>query len=300
MNQKIIVTDIEHIGDPFTLNYCGKLYIYATSASDGFKVFVADENDMSKVTEVGYCYRNCPWGINSYWAPEVIHHNGKFIMHYTCRWKETNTLRMSTAISDSPLGPFIDVQDTPIFEFGYAAIDGTCFVDDDGQGYFYFSRDCSENMIGEYHVSQTYGVKLTPDLTRPVGEPVLLSTPETEWEHKSGKWLWNEGPAMLKHNGKYYLSYSANCYKELEYSVCYSVSDSPLGKYEKAPENPILRYVENEFSGPGHNAYFKTDDGQMWTSFHIHSDYGKGGGDRKICFAKAYFDKDDKLVIDYK
>lgn len=297
INDKIFLTDITGIGDPFTLAYDGKYYIYATSASNGFRVFVTE--DFVHVEDKGLCFTDCTWGVSHFWAPEVIYYKGKFIMHYTsCATKEEG-LRMSTAVADSPLGPFVDISDKPVFDFGWPSIDGTAFIDDDGQGYFYFSRDCSRNIIDGKHVSQIYGVKLSPDMLRPVGEPVLISQPETEWEFKSGDWLWNEGPAMLKHDGKYYLSYSVNCYTSLYYSVCYSVSDSPLSGFVKAKENPILKYIDGVMSGPGHNSYFKTFDGQLMTSFHIHSDYEKRGGNRRICFAKAFF-KDGKLVIDYE
>lgn len=290
-------TDITGIGDPFTLLYDGKYYIYATNAPDGFRVYTSD--DLITLKDEGYCYKDCPWGMGSYWAPEVIYFNGKFIMHYTCRWKEKKSLRMSTAVADSPLGPFKDISDTPLFEFGYAAIDGTAFIDDDGQGYFYFSRDCSENEINGIHESHTYCVKLDSEMLRPVGEPVFVSAPTTEWEKKSGDWRWNEGPAMLKHNGKYYLSYSANYYAGKYYSVCYSTSTKPMEGFIKAAENPILSYIEGEMSGPGHNAYFKDKEGNLMTSFHIHTDYDHPSGNRRICFAPVHFEN-DKLVIDYK
>lgn len=294
---KIIQTEITGIGDPFTLLYEGKYYIYATNAGDGFKVYSSD--DLVHLKDEGYCYKNSPWGIGSFWAPEVIYYNGKFIMHFTARWKKTNTLRMSTAIADSPLGPFIDISDEPVFDFGYASIDGTAFIDDDGQNYFYFSRDCSENLVNGIHESHIYCVKMDKDMLRPVGEPIFISAPTTDWEKKSGDWRWNEGPAMLKHNGKYYLSYSANYYAGKYYSVCYSVSDKPTEGFVKAEENPIMAYIEGEISGPGHNAYFINKQGELMTSFHIHTDYDHPTGNRRICFAKAHFDG-DRLVIDYK
>lgn len=293
---KIIVTDIRGIGDPQVVPYQGRYYIYATSASKGFRVF--ETEDLIHVTDKGLCYDGGTWGKNCFWAPEVLYHNDKFIMYYTARANEDEGHRISVAVADSPLGPFNDIQDTPVFDFGYAIIDGSPFIDDDGKGYLYFSRDCSKNIVDGHHTSQVYGVELTEDMLRPKGKPVLLSTPTEPYEKLSQNYLWNEGPAMLKHNGRYYLSYSANCYATHDYCVCYSTSTSPLGSFIKAKENPILAKVEKVVSGPGHNAYFTTFENEIMTSFHIHSDYEKGGGDRRICFAKVHFN-DDKLIIAY-
>ena len=60
------------------------------------------------------------------------------------------------------------------------------------------------------------------------------------WEHKTtGANMWNEGAFMYKHNGKYYLTYSANLWAR-EYAVGYAVADSPLGDFVK-PEKPYSR-----------------------------------------------------------
>jgi hypothetical protein len=52
--------------------------------------------------------------------------------------------------------------------------------------------------------------------------------------------MWNEGAFMYKHNGKYYLTYSANPFWAREYAVGYAVADSPLGDFVKPEKNRIL------------------------------------------------------------
>lgn len=66
------------------------------------------------------------------------------------------------------------------------------------------------------------------------GDAVRLLTPEQAWELESGNPLWNEGPEMIKHGGRYYLTYSGNCFAGSAYSVGYAVASEPLGPFVKA------------------------------------------------------------------
>lgn len=70
------------------------------------------------------------WGFTDFWAPEVVEYKGRYYMYYTARWNKNNSLRIGAAVSDSPEGPFKDVYDAPMFDFGYAAIDANVFIDD--------------------------------------------------------------------------------------------------------------------------------------------------------------------------
>jgi len=138
---------IKHIGDPFVLRAAdGTYYCYATSAPDGFKAWTSP--DLVHWTDLGYVYKrkDDSWGESDFWAPEVVHDRGKFFMHYSARWGMNQSLRIGVATADSPGGPFLDVFNFPMFDFDYAAIDGHVFFDDDGRKYFYYSRDCSENI----------------------------------------------------------------------------------------------------------------------------------------------------------
>lgn len=293
---KILKTEITNIGDPFIVAYKGVYYHYSTSHENGFIVYIS--NDLKKWENKGLCYQNSKVGYQNFWAPEVYIKNEKFYMLFTSKNKESDYLTLSLAVSNNPLGPFIDVLDKPFYDFGYAAIDGHIFKDEDGQYYLYYARDCSQNIINGIHTSQIYGVKLNEDWTVS-GEPKLLTTPSGSFETKRKDWQWNEGPFVLKHNGKYYLSYSVNCFDDKLYSVSYATSKDPLGEFIKARENPILTHIEGEISGPGHNMYFKTFEGELYTAFHIHTDINKPSGNRRTCFAKYTF-IDNKLIIDYK
>ncbi|MCH5158106.1 MAG: glycoside hydrolase family 43 protein [Clostridiales bacterium] len=313
------LTNITQIGDPFVLYDGGMYYMYATHSGEGICVWRGSSPE--KVESVGLCYfKKDSFGDGCFWAPEVVKRaDGKYVMHFTARDRRDGVLRTGAAVSDSPLGPFKDVRPgKPMFDIGKATIDATCFIDDDGEGYLFYALDCSVNVINGVHTSQIYGVKLSESLTEVVGEHVLISTPTQGWEtnellapclslldnpeFKDGKtrFLWNEGPYVLKHNGKYYMTYSANCYDCPDYSVGYAVADKPLGEYKKYEGNPIMSKVEGELSGPGHNAFFKDKDGKLICAFHCHTHYDKPSGDRRYCLCPAEFDENGVLKLLYK
>ena len=291
---------IKNIGDPFVLRVPdGTYYCYATSATDGFKAWTSP--DLVHWTNTGYIYqrRDDSWGTSDFWAPEVVHYEGKYFLHYSARWGENQSLRIGVATSNSPGGPFVDVFNQPMFDFGYAAIDGHVFFDEDGSKYLYYSRDCSENVVDGRHESHLYVAELNDDLTSLKREPLLITKPEQDWEKRSGpEWLWNEGPFVLKHNSRYYLMYSANFFASREYSVGYAVAESPMGPFVKAAHNPILFAPNGEISGPGHNSVTTSPDGrELFIVYHIHTDPQSPGGDRQVCIDRIGFREDGSLYV---
>ena len=285
------ITDIIKIGDPQILLYEGKYYCYATSFEHyerGFCVWVSE--DLESFSEAIPCFDAMKyWGKSHFWAPEVVYHNGKFIMHYSAMSRELGSLRIGVATSDSPTGPFQDVHGKPMFDPGYATIDGSVLTCDEGN-FFYYSRDCSENIVNGEHTSQLYCVKMNDDLTEVVGEHILVSTPEEPFELKSRSvnCLWNEGPSVIQLNGKYVMNYSANCYATNDYAICVSVADSPFGPFKKSVNNPVLSCSDDLF-GAGHNALFRDKNGDIMTSFHIQTDPEHPSGNRRTVIGRVFF-----------
>ncbi|KRQ87675.1 Extracellular exo-alpha-(1-_5)-L-arabinofuranosidase precursor [Caloramator mitchellensis] len=291
---------IKEIGDPFVLkDIDGKYYCYATSASDGFKVWIS--KDLVNWELFGYCFKADEdfWGYQDFWAPEVVFYNDKYYMFYTARWKKNDSLRIGVAISDKPYGPFKDMFNGPMFDFGFAAIDAHVFFDDDGRKFMYFSRDCSENIVEGRHESHLYGVELNDDLVSFKGDIVLLTKPEQDWELKSGpEWRWNEGPFMLKRNGIYYLMYSANFYASRDYSVGYATSKSPLGPFKKYEKNPVLFSNKDEISGPGHHSITNSPDNkEMFIVYHTHTYPDNPSSNRQVCIDRIGFDDSGNIIV---
>lgn len=293
---------INGIGDPFIIrdHKTGVYTAIATSASIGF--YGWDSKDLVNWESRHWVYQrpDNTWSTDSYWAPEVVFYRDAYYMFYTARDK-SGRLLISVAKSDSAAGPYEDVSpEKPVFDFGYAIIDASVLVDEDGRAYMYYAKDVSENIImNGKHVSQIYGVELSEDLLSIKGEPVLLTSPDSAWENPQESWAWNEGPIVLKHNNEYYLAYSANMFESPAYSVGYAKSTNPLGPYEKAEENPILATKQLEgISGSGHHSYFNSPDGtELFTAYHTHTVPQKPSGNRQLAIDRAMFTEDGKFIV---
>ncbi len=238
--------------DPYILLYNNKYYLYSTNSPDGYLVYQSD--DLTHWENKGLCLRKEDvMGDKWFWAPEVMYHNGKFYMVYT------SEEHLGIAVSDSPTGPFRQEKKAWLNERN--AIDGDFFADNDGTIYLYYVRFDNGNII--------YGARLNSDFTLDEASERRLIAAEEDWETRDC--LVAEGPFMLKHNGKYYLTYSANHYRSPDYAIGYAVSDSPLGPFVKYEGNPILH--KNEYvNGVGHHSFTTSKNkNQLICVYHSHN-----------------------------
>lgn len=286
------------IGDPYVITENGKYYMVATSDKTAFKLFssvnlVDWEYDSLIYTNV----QENSWARTALWQPQIIKKDNKYYMYYSGQDKN-NTLRIGVAVCDTINGIYKDVTDKPIFDFGYAVIDPNVYIDDDGSIYMYYSMDCSENKVDNINTSQIYIVKMDSMTSITAKEGKMLITPDQEWEKISGNaFRWNEGPDILKHNGKYYLFYSANYFDSRSYSIGYAVSDRPEGPFVKN-KNPVLTSEYSEISGTGNNSFFKSIDGkELFTAYHMHIDPKAGFGSRFLAIDRCGFKEDGTFYI---
>ena len=95
----------------------------------------------------------------------------------------------------------------------------------------------------------------------------------------------NEGPYVIKHDGKYYLTLSIGNYQDNSYQVIQAVADKIDGPYRKltAEEGGVLLSSavsgSQEISGPGHHSFVSVGD-QLVMIYHRHNDVVAAGGPR--------------------
>ena len=284
-------------------------------------------------TPIGLTHKRDPaasWGTEFFWAPEVYFRNGKYIMVYSAQWRnnpthEDESFRIGIAVSDSPRGPFHDVKNEPLFDPGWPVIDADVLFDEDGRCFMYFSRCCYKHPVDSelselvkkngwfqtVEESWIYGIEIKPDFSGVIGEPVLilrpsvkLDEPNTAWENVSVMTRevnrrWTEGPTTFKHNGIYFVMYSANSVFGDNYALGYATSRSPLGPYLKAANNPVARKNTDrggEVTTTAHNCIAMSPDGSEM--FCVYGARTKATGKERVLFVnRMEVQKDGTLVV---
>ena len=286
------VGGIVPIGDPFALKHGDTYYLYGTSPPrHGFKVWesanLVDWKD--KGLALDSRADGNKWGVNRFWAPEVVYYNNKFYMTYSAGGKD-GIMRIALAASEKPLGPFINLK-APLFDRGTSFIDGHIFIED-GTPYLFYVKDCSQNIINGRHISQIFVQEMSEDLLSLKGSPRLAIQPDQQWEGLQKDYQWNEGPFVLKHKEIYYLMYSANFFASADYGIGYATASSPLGPWRKYEENPIAeKDLSLGVSGPGHNSVTTSPDGsELFIVYHSHSDPENPRRGRTMNIDRLYFE----------
>lgn len=142
--------------------------------------------------------------------------------------------------------------------------DPSFFKDDDGRVYFYWG--CSD-------VNPIIGVEVDPnDGFKAIGEPVELighNRDKYGWEqfgenNEEDSNGWNEGPAVIKANGKYYLQYASNGTQFRTYCDGVYIGESPLGPFEYMEDSPFSIKPGGFIGAAGHGHTFKDKYGNYW------------------------------------
>lgn len=276
--------------DPDVLYYNGTYYLYCTNAGDanddqGIKVYTS--TDLVHWTEQGWAFQKGDgWGTANFWAPDTIERDGVFYMYYVANEQ------ICVATSDSPLGPFTQDANEPMHS-DVKEIDAHVFYDEaSGKYYIYFVRFTNGNVI--------WGAELNDDM-KSIKEETLTEIMHADqgWDQAMGNI--NEGPFMLVHDGKYYLTYSGSHFESTQYGSGYAVADSPLGTYTKYANNPIMQ--SNTLAhGTGHHCVTTSPDGtEMFMVYHSHHDLSTTEP-RQLCIDRMQFttDREGNTVLEVK
>lgn len=214
------------------------------------------------------------------WAPEVFRPEagGDFYIVYSGGSGDNTGHEIFVDRADSPAGPW-KPHSGPLAPRGF--IDGHVFRDTDGRLYLYAS------IVG----SGISAWALSADLKSAAGRKFLF-------DHKSHPEAWitepvHEGPYMLKRNGTYYLTFSANgcCLNDL-YGVGVAVGSSPLGPFVKAKNNPLL-WKTPEVGGVGHHSFAVGPNGGLACLYHAHKPGLRAATDqRHVLMSAAWFEAD--------
>lgn len=177
--------------------------------------------------------------------------------------------------------------------FPISMTDPDLFLDEDGRLYFYYG--CS-------NYEPIYGVELNPKTFNPIGTPVECFNSNKNiygWE-QSGDYNtgaerpWIEGAWMTKYRGKYYLQYASPGTEFKSYNDGVYLSDSPLGPFKLAENNPCSYKPEGFVAGAGHSSTFQDKYGNYWRVSTMTISQ-KHMFERRLGLFPMFFDKDGWL-----
>jgi GH43 family beta-xylosidase len=257
---------------------------------------------------IWHCHESGPMS-KHIWAPELHFLYGKWYIYYAGGEKEDIWKIRPYVLECQGNDPMNDewiekgkMQRAAEDEFSFEAfsLDATVF-ENKGKWYYIWAEKVG---VGK-QISNLYIAEMENGYTLKTVQ-VLLTTPDYDWE-RIGFWV-NEGPGILKRNGKIYLTYSAS-----ETGTCYCVgmltadeNDDLLDPRSwKKERYPVLASCEEKgIYGPGHNSFTKDADGNDIIVYHARTETEIVGDplynpNRHAMLMKVQWDENDRPVFSY-
>ncbi len=258
------------LADPSIYTAKGKYYLTGTGGGQGVTpgFYILESKDLktwapptgpSETSHMILRKGDQAFGETGFWAPQILKEKDTYYLTYTANEQTV------IAQSKSLLGPYKQTVIAPI-DGSAKNIDSYIFKDDDGKFYLYHVRFNKGNFLWVAEFDLEKGtikpetLKKCFDNTEPW---------ETTPNYPSSPIM--EGPTVMKLNKKYYLFYSANHYRNIDYAVGYAVSDSPTGPWLKQKDSPIIHRTIVGDNGSGHGDFFAGPKNQLYYVYHVHN-----------------------------
>lgn len=210
--------------------------------------------------------QNPPLAVKNRWAPEVHKYKGSYYMFTTYFSSKTNHRGCTVLKSEFPEGPFSEITNGTVTPEDWDAIDGTFYVDEDGNPWMIFVHEWTSTDDG---VGRMAAAKLSDDLTHFVSEPIeLFRADAPKWANKNKV---TDGCFMYKSkDGKLMMIWSNFTEANLEgycVGIAYSKNGKVDGEWEQDEKLLFSKGMFGENDG-GHGMIFKGIDGDMYLSIH--------------------------------
>ncbi len=243
------------------------------------------------------------------WAPEIHYLQGKWYIYFAAGERE-NVWAIRPYILEctgqNPMNdPWIEKgkmqrSDDDIYSFEAFSLDATVF-EHKGELYYIWAEKVSVGI----QISNLYIARMESP-TKLATAQVLLTTPDYDWERRE---IWvNEGPAVVKRNGKIFVAFSASATGECYCTGLLSIDeDGDLldpRAWEKSRQPVLASDPEKGIFGPGHNSFTTLEDGTVVCVYHARP-YSEIEGDplydpnRHARLLKVEWDEKGYPVFDY-
>ena len=255
----IINSDISQLRDPFVLLEDGVYYVYGT----GGRMYKNTTGDLAGHWDGPYDVVETPEDYKKQkWAPEVYKYNGAFYMFTTYQSKETEKRGCAVFRADSPEGPFTLWSDGHVTPADWDSIDGTLYIDPQGQPWMVFVHEWTSTDDG---IGRMAAAKMDPELKGLISEPVeLFRADDPEWS----KAEITDGPFVYRcEDGSLLMLWS----NDDIYGYCVAMAKSESGDVT----GPWVQIEKRLYSlgmfgtaDGGHGMIFRALDGNLYLAFH--------------------------------
>lgn len=187
------------------------------------------------------------------------------------------------------------------FSFEAFSLDATVF-ENKGRWYYIWAEKVG---VGK-QISNLYIAEMENGYTLKTIQ-VLLTTPDYDWE-RHGFWV-NEGPGIIKHNGKIFMTYSAS-ETGIQYCVGMLTADEDADLLDPRSwtkeRYPVLATNEEKgIYGPGHNSFTKDEEGNDIIVYHARTEAEIVGNplynpNRHAMLMKVKWSENGRPVFDYE
>ncbi len=261
----MITAKIKQLRDPFILLEGDFYYAYGTD----WHCFRATEldgdwEDLGVVVEYPADFETNPW------APEVHRYKGAYYMFTTYKSKVTQNRGCTIFRAERPEGPYVQISDGAITPAGWDTIDGTFYIDAEGQPYMVFVHEWTSmpDKIGAMAVA-----KMSDDLSRLVSEPIeLFRANDPAWsEHNvtDGCFMYTtkEGKLLM-----IWSNFTPDPTSPHGHSYAVGIAESTTGKVEgpwvHQEKMLFCRAMNGGTYDGGHGMIFTAKDGVQYLSIH--------------------------------
>ena len=274
-------TWIAQRADPYVYRHRDGYYYFTASvpAYDGIVLRRADTlAGLAQAEEVEVWHKH-ESGIMSFhiWAPELHYIDGAWYINFAGSDKDDIwALRpyvLECKDADPVSGTWVEkgkMRRAPGDEFSFEAfsLDATVF-ENRGKWYYIWAEKVG---VGKQISNLYIGEMESPYQLKSV--QVLLTTPDYDWE-RVGFWV-NEGPSVLKRDGKIFMTYSAS---ETGVAYCMGMLTAdedadlldPLSWHKE--RYPVLKSDESAgIYGPGHNCFTVDEEGNDILVYHARTE----------------------------
>lgn len=259
---------IEQRADPWIYKHSDGYYYFTASVPEYDRIEVRRSKTIKGIAEAEpvVAWRKHETGPLSalIWAPEIHYINGSWYIYYAAAPSKEivdglfqHRMFVIENKSANPLEGSWEEKGQIKTDWESFALDATSF-EHRGQQYLVWAQK-DPNIRGN---SNLYIAPLENPWTIQ-GPQVMITKPEYDWE-TIGFWV-NEGPAVLKKNGKIYISFSGSATDE-NYAMGILTADENSdvmdpASWSKSTEPVFKTCYETGQYGPGHNSFTVSEDG---------------------------------------